>query len=70
MTLDWTAVEFLHLPLNHCSECIIRWWNWLQMKKEVADSNTSSSVRSLEDMEDQQGVLRCNEVFVFSFHVI
>lgn len=39
----------------HC-ECIIRWWNWVQAQKELVHANTSSSITSIKDMEDPEGM--------------
>ncbi|KAJ9680552.1 hypothetical protein PVL29_019771 [Vitis rotundifolia] len=43
----------------HCfhSECIIRWWNWLQTQQEMDPDNSSSAiVQPSNEIEQQQGM--------------
>lgn len=43
----------------HCfhSECIIRWWNWLQTQEEMDPDNSSSAiVQPSNEIEQQQGM--------------
>lgn len=67
-------LNFIYFPLficflNHCSECIIRWWNWIRKRKEADDANASRSSTSLKDMEDQTGASRCMR-FLFSHSIV
>ncbi|XP_047937939.1 E3 ubiquitin-protein ligase RNF25 [Salvia hispanica] len=42
----------------HC-DCIIRWWNWIQMQSENESSSSSSSaVRSKPDQQDENFIRR------------
>ncbi|GLT39618.1 hypothetical protein SLA2020_138000 [Shorea laevis] len=54
-----TALPFMKLmSCFHCfhSECIIRWWNWLQTEKDVnTRSSSAASLHSLRDSEDHEG---------------
>lgn len=62
--LQYPSFNSPFLYLNCGSECIIRWWNWLQTEQVTNHSDSSTeTTRPITDMGNRKGVLEehnCN----------